>query len=222
MSRARLALTVPELVLAMAITSLIGLSIAGATMALSGACAHIDQSYENSQAANLALGRVHRIVRQSRLITACDDSSMILWRCDENEDGVINISELELVEYDAAGRLLLSRSISLSNLSEPVRQAMDAEKSLQWSTDASNVRRAIDSSVYRSAQALAENVTAFRVSVSPQCPLARTANFEIVVGEGDYQARAFNASTLRASRTADISTDDDGQHILTVSAEATP
>lgn len=207
-------MTVSELVLAMAITSVIALSVAGASMVMSQAVAHNDQAYEHRHAATMALSRISGVVRQSLLVTAAEDDRLVLWQQDANEDQAINLGELTVVEFDSANKTIILRRLGLDNLTDGMRATLDVGKTLTWATSGESVTGAIESNIYGEATVLAEDVQQFHVSLDGPATAAKLVKLTIIVGEGKSATQASGAATLRADKTANVTTDDQGQLVL--------
>ena len=104
MKRKNHAFTLLELVITIAIMSVIGLSVAGVSVALSTAHANSQSAYENIQASRNTLIGIQRVLNRARLIVATDSQTVLYWVGDANGDGAINISELVALWYDAENK----------------------------------------------------------------------------------------------------------------------
>ena len=80
--------TLVELVMAISITTIIGLAVAGASMALSTAHAHSESRYGSIETARSAMRRIQSSLRAAALVTYVHSNGHKLgyWAGDENED----------------------------------------------------------------------------------------------------------------------------------------
>ena len=79
------AFSIAELVLALAITGMIGLSVTGVYMVLSTAQAHTDEHYEHLQSSAGVRRLLERTLRRSRLVLAAGSDGLALWAGDDND-----------------------------------------------------------------------------------------------------------------------------------------
>lgn len=67
-----------------------------------------------------ALLCIDMLVQEAALVGYWDDSQVLLWRDDDNDDGQINLSELTLIRYDAEDQCLSLRDVPISAGQNPV------------------------------------------------------------------------------------------------------
>jgi prepilin-type N-terminal cleavage/methylation domain-containing protein len=96
--------TLLELTMAIAITSVIALSVAGVSMGLSRAYANSEGYYQTSQNARSAMMGVQSLLRKAKLVLSVSDDGVVFWAQDVNGDGRINRSEVTTLIYDKESR----------------------------------------------------------------------------------------------------------------------
>jgi len=199
----RAAFTLIEMTMAIAITAVTGLSIAGAAITFSSAQEYSREFYGNIQTARTAMMRIQRLVRSCLLVTSLDGTSMILWANDANEDGRINPSETVCLEWDyETGEIRLLRIAYPAGMSSEMLLALDMEKPLETFANRHQAESEIFSSTYVATTVLATDVTSFSVTAKPSAPLARLVRIQMTVGSGTRAVTLRSAANTRADRTA--------------------
>lgn len=189
--------------MALAITAVIGLAIAGVAAALSSAYEHGEEYYSYLQNGRVASVRLQQDLRQARLITAASDTSVVLWLADRNEDGQMQLSELGSIYHDANTHELVERTTVFPETMAPsVRQVLDFVVALSDVTDPSVATGDPVYPSYDSIRILASNVSDFRVYADPPPPLSRLVKFRLTVGSGDRVFTTYGAANLRVDKTA--------------------
>jgi len=196
------AFTLLEMTIAITITAITGLSVAGATIALSQAHQDTANFYQSLQTARSAMIRIQKAVNKAELITACTSTVIILWADDTNNDGKINVDELLVLALDAE-----SRQITLYRLVFPtgLAAALNVEAALADLTDASTVTKMLTDSEYDTSTVLATDVTDFCLTASPAPPMTVMVGIRLTVGVGTTQITLRSAAAPRAAKTARVS-----------------
>ena len=101
MRRSARALTLIELVIGIAVTTLVGLSVAAVSGVLSDSYSQGEAYYRSMQSARIAMMNLQSKVRKAHLITQASGNEMMIWQEPGGDDGKINPSELTLTRYDA-------------------------------------------------------------------------------------------------------------------------
>ncbi len=211
----RIAFTLIEMTMAIAITGVTGLSVAGAAITFSTAHEHSREFYGHIQTARTAMMRVQRMIRSCLLVTSVNGTSMILWASDANEDGQINPSETILLEWDyEAGEVRLLQIAYPAGMSADVRIAIDMEMPLGTLTNDDHAKSAVFSSSYVATTVLATDVTGFYLTAKPDAPMARLVTVQMTVGEGTRAVTLRSAANTRADWTSYIGIAD-GNFVLT-------
>lgn len=109
--------TLAELVIGMAITTIVMTAMASFTMSVGTAWKANEQEEAASLITNVAAARLGREVRMARLPGAAyngsldnsnaNEAAVVLWRGDTNGDNIIQLSELEVIAYEKASQALV-------------------------------------------------------------------------------------------------------------------
>ena len=209
MMRGTRAFTLAELVMAMAIMSIIGLAVVGMTMALTDAQEYSGDFYRNVQIARNSMRYLQRAVQKANLVTAVDSDSLAYWLEDTNDNGGINATEIRLIAFESGDRELAEYKIEFpSEWSQFLKDLMDSEISLEWVTDMSNVE-SMRSSSYVVRRVLATEAASAAFSASPGPPLTKLLQTEVTIGQGDRRVVLRGAAALRADWVGHVGTIDD-------------
>ena len=208
MARGTRAFTLAELVMAMAIMSIIGLAVVGMTMALTDAQEYSGDFYRNVQIARHAMRYVQREIQKANLVTAVDSDSLAYWADDTNDNGGINLTEMRLVAFDSGDREIAEYRIEFPSWwTQLMKDLEDAPLSLAWATDMSNVT-SMRSNSYVVRRLLATEAAPVTFTVSPSAPLTKLLQTEVTVGQGDRRVVLRGATALRADWTGHVGTVD--------------
>lgn len=203
--RNRLGFTLMELTIAMTITTMIGLSVAGVSMVLGKATEHGENFYQSVQTARNVVMRIQNVIRGAKLVTASSSTSLVLWADDTDGDGQISLSETILLSFDSqSGEIRLCRVVFPGTMPAQTREALDVTKTL---TDLASVNTAtglITGNAYNEATVLATDVAALRFSVWPAAPLSRLVRFQLTIGTGDSAVTLRSAAATRAGATGRV------------------
>lgn len=196
--------TIAELVLAMAIASVVGLSVAVVSTALSTAHEHSMENDVHVQTARSVIRRIESEIRKSKLVVKQGATELALWSSDADESGSINISELKVIGYDAsADRVELTRVVFPDDMDATTREALDIEISLSEINDASSVTDEILNQLpsYVQQTTLADNVLDVSVSTDEPPPKTRVVKFKVQIGTPESNVTLYGGAALRADRT---------------------
>lgn len=107
-ARRRSALTIPELIISVTITSLIALSVAGILHAAGyGTSARRDVRRVAVRAEQVR-DRINEALRSARAVLASGPGYVVLWTGDTRRNDQVNLSELQLIELPAGSSTLSS------------------------------------------------------------------------------------------------------------------
>jgi len=95
-----------ELVLALAITSLIASSIAGLVYSVYQSQHDQQHLRRRNSRAEVVTARLDGAIRSSAMVLAVGADHVVLWKTDTNVDRKPNLSEIQRIEWDRAGRRL--------------------------------------------------------------------------------------------------------------------
>lgn len=203
--------TLLEMTIAITITAITGLSVAGATIALSRAHADTEGFYQSLQTARSAMMRIQRTVQGSKLITACTGTVLVLWVDDTNGNGVINANEIVIIAFDSTAReVRVSRKV----FPEAVADALNVEVPLDPLTDVGTAIPLVLPSAYAQTVVLATDASDFFSAASPPPPMSARVDLRLSVGTGQNLITLRTSATTRGGRTANVDVVN-GDYVLT-------
>lgn len=195
-------LTLPELVIGITITAIVGLCVAGVTMAISTGHAESQRYGEYVQSARMGVMRVGRELRQASLVTARDSDTLILWGGDTNGNGKINLDELVSISYDAsAGQIVKYQKDFPPSWPDWFVALLNLEADLDDVDNANSVETYLRNGLLAQSTVLATDVTSFEVTAEPTVPVSRLASLRFTVGDGDTAVTVSTSAKLRADKT---------------------
>ena len=207
--------TLTELMLAIAITAMTGLAVAGASHAVLSAYGTSDDHYEQLQIARGAMHQSRLALRKARLVVNGTTTSLIYWAEDANNDGAINVSELAELAYNRADREIREyRVVIPDSLSQQQQDALNVAIALSSVTGSpGSASGLIRDSSYVVWRLVASDVRYVAFGAVPAAPLARTVTIRITVGTGETSLTLRSAVTLRADLTGEVGLSQ-GQYVL--------
>ena len=210
----RRALTLTELVLAMAFTAVVALAVAGVTVALANAYRTTDGLYQSLQTGRATMMNLQAAIRSSKLITAAGDEGLVLWRDDTNDDGLINRSEILVLAYSPDDREVAEyRVIFPEDMDPVVREALDVVHPLQSLLDLQATQLWMETAPYVRRLVLATDVGRFSVAAAPDAPLGNLLKIDMEVGQGASVMCLRSACSIRADAIKRID-EINGQFVL--------
>jgi hypothetical protein len=115
-----------EMLLALAITALLGVGVAGIILMTGQNAATRNDMQESLVRLGLLTSRINASIRECGTILARDNNSLLLWSADVRPDGVPNLSELRLIERNPQTQELGQSVISLpAGLTDEQLQLLD-------------------------------------------------------------------------------------------------
>jgi len=199
MRRAASGFTLAETVMAISMTVVVGLAVAGMTAALSNVQANSERYYKHLHNGRAGTNRLQATLRKARLVTAASDDALILWATDVRDPGQINVSEIVGVYRDAATGQLIERSVVFpDSLSQVTRAALDMVIPLSDVTDITAVDDPMEPPQYDLQRVLAHDVDSFKVYCDTPAPRTRMVKFTLTVGENAEAVEMTAGATLRA------------------------
>ena len=207
--------TLAELVLALAITTVIGLAVTGVAAAVSNFNQRAEAYYECLQNGRVAANRLEAMMRPALLITAASGSNVVVWTDDHTDPGRIDVSEVAKIYLDTTTRQLVQRTTVYPNtLSAKTVRALDYSLSLSQLTSSSVAVSAPTYPQYDSTSVLAANVQSFVVYPDVPAPMTRLLKFKIVVSADGQTVTQYGAVALRAPSTSKVTLQSDGTYVL--------
>jgi len=214
MRTVRNGMTLTEVVLALAITSIVGASIAGVSIAISTACEHGRDFYESNSTGRAALFRLTKTIRNARLVTDAGSGYLIVWDADHNGDGKINQDELSLIDYNFEEKTITREQVVLpEDATAETRATWAGRVNLDDADSRLGVLTPIEFNAYYAPVVIAENVHEFVVSTSPAPPMTNCVDLKVTVGSGDGAVTLRTAATLRAD-SRDTVMEADGTYFI--------
>lgn len=196
----REAFTLLEVMLSIAVIAVMGLSIAGVSMALSTAHENSQDQYQCTQAGRIVMMRLEQAFRQAHLITDAAGSSLILWS-DANADGDINITELTALMWSSRSQALIRYRIQFpEGWSEYRKKLYDAHVPLSAATF-KTMARSPYFRLYREETLLAEQVENFALGLSPAAPLTTSVSIDMTITKDQGSLALRSGASLRADQT---------------------
>ena len=191
------------LVIALAITSIIGLATAGAASFLSAGHAQTEAQYESLETARAALRQIQKSLRSACLVTcSVDDQALVYWRGDENGDGEIDLTELRVLQFDSTADTVELHWVSLPD-GWPAwyRDMMDKPMTLMEAQDPNRINANLMQSGFRVSRTLASDVADFSISPVGTEPMATMVRMGITTGQEPRTIALRSAVALRAPGT---------------------
>ena len=202
--RRRKAFTLAELVLAAAVTSVIGLAATGMAMALSQSWAHSQEYGQSLQSGRVLMLRLRRGVQRAKLVVCARDGDPVLWARDANGDGEINRSEIVVYRHVPADRELRRSWVQFPDEASPeVRACLDKAVALEDLATCDRVMRELDETGYRAEAVEGSDVQVFQAAASPACPWSKRVSFRLATG-GRQPVELYSGAALRADRIAEM------------------
>lgn len=201
--RSNNAFTLMELMLAVAITSIIGLSIAGVSLALSRSYAHTQDFYSNLQTGRTSMSRMQDMLRKTKLVTSAGSDCLVVWTGDQEGTGFGQINRQELVMwiYNSAASEIRQYSIVYP---DALLSALNVVQPLSTVLAAPSLTNLVNTDIYSQSTVIATDVRAFRVTLDQAAPMARCVKLEITVGSVSAPVKLESAVRLRADATSKV------------------
>lgn len=219
----RRGMTLVELMMGLAITSLIAAASVAVAMAASNAEAQSQQFAETLHAGRSGAERLQRLIRGARLVVACSDTEMVLWTQDTDDIGKINAEEVITIRFDEqAGELIQTRLVLPEWLSEQSRMLLNPTLELDAISSAALAERSIGSAQYRIRQPLAVDVERVQFTPDQVAPMSRAIAVAMTFAGQTSRFEIESAVALRAPATERLQRDEQGYVLLEgVSSDST-
>ena len=197
------AFTVIELALAMAITALVGLSVAAATMVISSTQEDAEQYQEYVQSARSSNLRVQTGLRKACLITSCTPTTIVYWASDANGNEQINVSELVRLSYSHISKEFRETQVDFSNLADLTKAVMNSTVSLSTAMDDAAVRdlMTVTYKPYLQDRLLSSSVRSAEFRTDKAAPMAALVHLRLDVGDQSQAIVVQSAVALRSPQT---------------------
>ena len=198
--------------MAMAITSIIALSIAGVSLVLSTSYAQTQGFYANLQSGRAAMNTMQSALKKAKLVTGVSSSSLLFWAegVNDADQGQINRGEMVLWTYDSTTKQLKQAQI----VYPPSAVAMNTTLSLTSAATTPTANSLPATDVYAQWKVLANDVRAFSVTLDQAAPLTRCVKLKITTGDSAHQVTLESAVRLRADSTSNVTASATGGYEL--------
>jgi type II secretory pathway pseudopilin PulG len=205
MHASRRGFTLAELVLALAITTVIGLAVTAVAAAVSNFNQRAEAYYECLQTGRVAAGRLEAMMRPALLVTAASGDNMVVWTDDHTDPGNINVSEVAKIFLDTTTKKLMLRTTVYPNtLTASQVRSLDRDIKL-WELTSASVATSLPTYVqYDVTSVLAGNVQSFVVYPDVPAPLTRLLKFKLVISADGQTVTQYGAVMLRAPSTSSV------------------
>jgi len=211
--------TLAEVVIAVSVTAIIGLAVAGVAYALCNASEQARGLRYSIQSARAGSMRIETLVRKSKLVCGTGKEEMTLWTGDDNNDGKINLDEIILIHRLGDTKNLESwRVLFPQSLSDWWLRVLNVQLELRKLDDPAALRSVMELSVFRQylvTRILAAEVEEFEVGTDEVPPFSLTALWKLTAGPPGQQMTLRDAAHLRADAVDSIVLVD-GRPVLTV------
>jgi prepilin-type N-terminal cleavage/methylation domain-containing protein len=196
--------TLAELVMAMAIVSMISMAVGGVAIALARANEHSEEYFERMQCGRVASQRIQAVLRNAQLVTAtADGGTLIVWTGDTNANSQINLDELKRIYYKPATGEIVQKNVeipaSLPAWLKPVFNPVVGLQAVATSSVADSTWGSVAS--YDKERVLATNVKSFSVRTDAAAPLSQYLSFKIEVGRVGESVAVYGGAKLRSEKT---------------------
>lgn len=168
--------TLTEVLLATAITALIGSAVSAMVFAVSYGTSRQQDMRTLVTTKEMASVRLNNALRASQMVLAQGNGYLALWTTDKNGDGNPNLSEVCRIELDQAGAVLYSYQAK-SNMSP----AQDTSWPL-GSTDFAAVTLALEGNALFPRTAIAEGITSLQFTLTgTNCQNSRYVGYSATI-----------------------------------------
>lgn len=200
----RVAFTLAELMVGLAITAVVGLAAATLSSGISSANGQTNALSQTVQSGRIGLMKIDGALRKAQLVTAAGSDNLTLWNGDANGDKQMNLDELVQIYYDQTdpnNHTVCSRQVS------GMSQALNVTFTLASANVSSNVTTTMNQAVYqpyRKITVLADHVSSFQVITDSAAPYTRLVEVKIGLGSGGQQLTLSDSAVLRADMTSQV------------------
>jgi len=211
----RRAFTVAEVLLGLAVMSLVGLSVAGLSFALSNAYCDGEELQRSLQTARSTMLRLQSTIRKARLITGQNGNDLLLWANDEDRDGGITLSEVTMLRWDPnSGGIRQFEIVIPESASPELREAFDFPVALDTLvTTPEQIATSLSSHIWTHQRLLADGIAGLTLTGEPSIPTSRLLKIKITAGGAAREVTLRSVVKLRADATARVA-QQDGKWIL--------
>ena len=197
-ARSRCGLTLVELILALTITAMATVAIAGILKATANTWEANQQDDQTLVSARIAIKRLRTIVSNAKLFGNRMANSLVLWAGDANGNFQIEYSECAMIRYDPATDQL--QFLDMYFPPGTPQGDIDSRNVTFTFTDFSTPQLAslLAADGYSRIRTLGDNVVSFSVSTIGQTPYFRTVMFSFRLGQNGPSHQFDAVATMRS------------------------
>jgi hypothetical protein len=206
-----------ELLMAIGITSVLGLTVAGVGMGISNAYNTNESHYECMQLGRTTLATLQGQVEGAKLVGYASGSQLILWASDANNDCNINLNEIQIVKL--GGGTATCYQVDLSSLSPSQQAAMNVTVPLATLLAPNTAWTTVGKNVYCKSTTIATGLVnlAFAANLPAASPKARMVSIDVTVGDGSTNWTLHSGAISRADVTQYITANAQGVWTMGIS-----
>ncbi len=206
-----------ELLMAIGITSVLGLTVAGVAMGISQAYNTNESHYECMQLGRTTLATLQGQVQNAKLVAYASGSELVLWASDANNDCNINLNEIQIIMF--SGGTATCYQVDLSSLSPSQQVAMNVTVPLTTLLDPNAVWATVGQNLYCKSTTIATGLVnlAFAANLPAAPPKARMVSIDVTVGDGTTNWTLHSGALSRADVTDYITANAQGVWTMSIS-----
>ncbi|MDY6913940.1 MAG: prepilin-type N-terminal cleavage/methylation domain-containing protein [Planctomycetota bacterium] len=198
----RRGLTLVELAVAVTITSVTALAVAGLSIALGNSYSGSQEFSDSIRTGRSATLTIQSALRRANLVTAANGQALMFWTDDTNSDGLINLDEMRVILWDNASGTVKSHQVVFPDAMGPAtKAALNVRILLSDATNMKVMKAYIDASRYEQVDVLAEEVAQLQVQTTAAPPMTTLVKTEFTVDGGRRNLTIRSAASLRADKT---------------------
>ena len=194
----RAGLTLVELILAMAITSMACVAIAATMKATTNTWEANQQDDQTLVSARIAIARLRNVISQAKIVYRKSADALLIWAGDYNGNFQMEYSECVAIEYDS-----LTRQLQFLDIYFPPgtpQGDIDSRNVALTSAEFTSPQfvSTFMADAYMRARTIVDNVIIFSVHVTGQDPYVRTAMFSFRLGQDDLSQQFDAVASMRS------------------------
>lgn len=208
--------TLAEMVVGIAITSLVAVTVASTAAALSEAQSNGEENFRSLQTARITMRKIVSTVRKARLVLNISNTHVLLWAEDDTDTDSVNLLEMRLLVWQqGAGQIREYRIVPPAGTEDSLVGLINGAVPLDVTVTNPDVLITwLRNHFWASSQVLAEGVSDFEVT--PESGVEATSNLlkiKITSGSGDTAVTLRSAVKIRAD-VSDRVANVDGTWVL--------
>ena len=186
--------------MAISITALVGLSVLGASVALSSAYSRGEDSYECIQTARAAIRHLRMEAEKSPLVFDTFNGGAVLgyWGGDSNDNGLIDVTEVRITMFNpATGEIAIHQVVYPDDWPQFLLDAYDPEITLSQAMSPAILDTWVMTNSYKQSRVIATDVESCAFSLPADGPVSKLVRMNLTVRKGKCEMTLQDASALR-------------------------